>query len=148
MRLGTPVIVPVLLMASAQSGAQIEPAPVTVVGRVVDAACYMMHPEAATVASHEDCGRACAQRGVPLAIIDDKTKQLYIADAKSSKALLTHLHQPVRVTGHSTKRSDPLQLEMPVGATHTMSVRVDGGYNALTVERVERVGQGRQDQPR
>ena len=56
----------------------------------------------------------------------------------ASKALLPHLHQRVRVTGQSAKRSEPLQLEMLVGETHTMSVRVDGGYNALTVDRVER----------
>ena len=148
MRFGIPVIVPFLLMTAAQSGAQTKSAPVTVVGSVVDAACYMMHPEAATVASHGDCGRACAQRGVPLAIVDEKTKELYVADAKSSKALLPYLHQPVRVTGQSTKRSEPLQLEMPVGDTNKMSVRVDGGYNALTVERVARVTPLKQDRLR
>jgi hypothetical protein len=109
---------------------------VTLVGQVVDAACYMMHPQAASGASHDECGRACALRGVPLSIIDEDSKELYVADTVSSKALLPHLHKRVRVTGRSVKRTEPLQLEMPVGETHKMSVRVEGGYNALTVERV------------
>ncbi|HEY6288475.1 MAG TPA: hypothetical protein VIW48_03430, partial [Nitrospiraceae bacterium] len=41
---------------------------VTVTGKVVDAACFMMHSSAATAASHKDCGAACLARGVPLAI--------------------------------------------------------------------------------
>lgn len=113
----------------------------TVVGQVVDAACYMMHPQAASGASHDECGRACALRGVPLGIIDEETKELYLADSTSSKALLPHLLKRVRVTGRSVKRAEPLQLEMPVGETHTMSVRVEGGYNALTIERVASVKQ-------
>src|SRR5262245_54554169 len=44
---------------------------VTMTGRVVDAACYMLHPPAATIASHRDRGAACLARGVPLAIAAD-----------------------------------------------------------------------------
>jgi hypothetical protein len=38
---------------------------VTATGKVVDAACYMVHASAATNASHKDCGVACLARGVP-----------------------------------------------------------------------------------
>jgi hypothetical protein len=35
------------------------------------------------------------------------------------------------------KKSEPLALEMPVGDGNKMSVRLEGGYLALTVDRVE-----------
>jgi hypothetical protein len=39
----------------------------------------MLHPPAATIASHRDCGAACLARGVPLLIAtDDGT--LYFPD--------------------------------------------------------------------
>ncbi len=133
------VLVPFFLTAVSQPVARDSGVPVTVVGQVVDAACYMMHPEAASGTSHDECGRACAQRGVPLGIVDDKSKELYLAVDPSSKALLPHLHQRVRVTGTSVTRAAPLELEMPVGETHKMLVRVEGGYNALTIERVATV---------
>jgi hypothetical protein len=136
MRVGTLLIVLLFLTGVPQPVARHANVPVTVVGQVVDAACYMMHPVAGSRASHEECGRACALRGVPLGVIDEKSKELYLADSASSKALLPHLHQRVRLTGHSVKRTEPLQLQMPVDETHTMSVRVEGGYNALTIEQV------------
>jgi len=136
MRVGTLLVVPLLLATGLQPVARPATVPVTVVGQVVDAACYMMHPPAASSASHDECGRACALRGVPLGVIDDRSKELYLADSASSKALLPHLHQRVQLTGHSVKRTEPLELQMPVDETHTMSVRVEGGYNALTIERV------------
>jgi hypothetical protein len=135
MRAGT-LLVAALLLAGATHPVARPSNAVTVVGQVVDAACYMMHPPAASGASHDECGRACALRGVPLGVIDEKSKELYLADGASSKALLPHLHARVRLRGRSVKRTEPLQLQMPVGETHTMSVRVDGGYNALTVEHV------------
>ena len=141
MRAGTLVIVSCLLAAGPHPIAEEARVRVTVVGQVVDAACYMMHPPAATTASHDQCGRACALRGVPLGVIDEKSKELYLADTGSSKALIPHLHQRVRLTGQSVKRAEPLQLEMPVDATHTMSVRVEGGYNALTIDNVAQVKQ-------
>jgi len=132
------LIVPLFLSLGPAPVAEDATVPVTVVGQVVDAACYMIHPQAAAGVSHDECGRACVQRGVPLGIVDETRKELYLGDAASSKALLPYLHHRVRVTGQSAKRSEPLQLEMPVGETHTMSVRVEGGYNALSVDRVER----------
>jgi hypothetical protein len=137
MRTGAFLIVPLLLSAVPTPVAQEATVPVTVVGQVVDAACYMMHPPAASSATHDECGRACALKGVPLGVIDEKSKELYLADSASSKALLPHLHGRVRVKGQSVKRSEPLQLTMPVSGTHTMSVRVEGGYNSLRIKRVE-----------
>lgn len=103
---------------------------------VVDAACFMMHPQAADSGQHDECGNACALAGVPLGVFDETGKQLYLADAKGSKLLLPHLHKRVRVNGQAVKKNEPLSLEMPVGQTNKMTVRVDGGYMALTVDRV------------
>ena len=136
MRRRTLLVVPFVLTAISRPVTQEARVPVTVVGQVVDAACYMMHPQAASGQSHDECARACVQKGVPIGVIDEKSKALYLADMASSKALLPHLHQRVRVTGQSVKRAEPLQLEMPVGDTQKMSVRVEGGYNALTIKQV------------
>jgi len=112
-------------------------APVTIIGTVVDAACYMMHPHAADGSSHDECGKACALAGVPLGVSVEAEKALYLSDAEGTKLLLPYLHQRVRVEGSAVKKSEPLTLEMPVGPSNTMVVRVDGGYLALTVNRVE-----------
>ena len=44
MRVGTLLVVPLLLATGLQPVARPATVPVTVVGQVVDAACYMMHP--------------------------------------------------------------------------------------------------------
>lgn len=119
------------------SGAQDRASPVAVVGTVVDAACYLMHPQAAEGPTHDECGKACALAGVPLGVADHAGKRLYLADHAGTKLLLPYLHKRVRVSGRAVQRSEPLTLEMPVGETNKMSVRLDGGYLALTVDRVE-----------
>jgi hypothetical protein len=118
-------------------GAQDRGSPVAVVGTVVDAACYLMHPPAADGPSHDECGKACAFAGVPFGVADKAGKRLYLADAAGTKLLLPYLHQRVRASGRAVKKSEPLALEMPVGDGNKMSVRLDGGYLALTVDRVE-----------
>lgn len=115
--------------------------PVNIVGTVVDAACYLMHPDAAQGPSHDECAEACVRAGVPLGVSVASEKGLYLTDGEGSKKLLPHLHKRVRVEGEVVKRSEPLALEMPVGPSNTMTVRVDGGYLALTVNRVELLGQ-------
>ena len=119
------------------SAVQDRASPVVVVGTVVDAACYLMHPPAADGPTHDECGKACALAGVPLGVADQAGKRLYLADAAGTKLLLPYLHQHVRVSGHAVKKSEPLALEMPVGDGNKMSVRLEGGYLALTVDRVE-----------
>jgi hypothetical protein len=122
-----------------QATAQQLTSPTPIVGMVVDAACFMMHPQAADSGQHDECGNACALAGVPLGVFDDAGKQLYLADAAGSKLLLPHLHKRVRVTGQAVKKNEPLSLEMHVGQSNKMTVRVDGGYMALTVVSVAAV---------
>lgn len=110
-------------------------ATVTLVGTVVDAACFMMHPAAATSGSHEECGTACVARGVPIGIANEADKTLYFP-ADGGKALAGRLHQRVRVTGSVTEKTDPMELRMPVGDHNEMVVRVEGGYKVITIQTI------------
>ncbi|MBI4482917.1 MAG: hypothetical protein HY652_08520 [Acidobacteria bacterium] len=109
----------------------------TLIGEVVDAACYMIHPQAATGPSHQQCARACAERSVPLAIANESDGKLYFP-ADGNKQLLAWLGQKVRLTGTAVEKSDPMELKMPVGEMNQMSVRVDGGYKVVTIETVSK----------
>lgn len=117
------------LAAMAQDGKR-----TTVTGNVVDAACFMIHPQAAATPSHKECGTACIARGVPLAIVNEADGQLYFpADSKQ----LTRFHnQRVKASGTSVRKAEPMELKMAVGATNEMSVKVTGGYNVLTVDQL------------
>jgi len=110
---------------------------VTLVGKVVDAACYMIHPPAASIPSHKDCGAACLARGVPLAIANEQDNVLYFP-ADGNQRLSALLDQRVRATGTVMKKSEPMELKMDVGRSNQMAVRVDGGYYVVTMSAVEK----------
>lgn len=114
------------------------PAPgrsMTIVGTVVDAACYMMHPRAAVGGSHDECGSACIARGVPVAIANEADRKLYFL-AGDVSAVGTMLHTRVRATGTVTEKREPMELKMPVGEHNEMVVRVDGGYRVMAIDKV------------
>jgi hypothetical protein len=115
-----------------------EPHAATLTGRVVDAACYMIHPPAASIPSHRDCGAACLARGVPLAIANEKDNALYFP-ADGNQRLMSLLDQRVRVTGTVARESKPMELKMTVGEANQMAVRVDGGYQVVTIGSIEKV---------
>jgi hypothetical protein len=127
-----PLFVAMALLAGA-GAAEAQEKPVTVTGTVVDAACFMIHPPAATMASHKDCGEACIARGVPLAILNEADNQLYFGDAKQLKQF--HL-QRVKASGKSVRKTEPMELKMAAGDSNDMVVRVNGGYNMLTIESI------------
>ncbi|MBI4482827.1 MAG: hypothetical protein HY652_08060 [Acidobacteria bacterium] len=145
MRMKYPWLTPALaILIAASVYAQRAPAPaaeqpkgqtVTLAGEVVDAACYMIHPKAAIGPAHKECGAACAQSGVPLAIANEADGKLYFP-ADGNKQLLALLGQRARVTGTAVDKSDPMELKMPVGEKNSMSVRVDGGYKVVTIETI------------
>ena len=110
---------------------------VTVTGKVVDAACYMLHAPAATAASHKDCGAACLARGVPLAIAADDGALYFPADG--NQRLKSLLHARVRASGAVVEKHDPMELKMPVGDKNQMVVRLEGGYKQITIETLERI---------
>lgn len=121
-----------------QKAAGAAPAPaktMTIVGTVVDAACYMMHPAAAAGDSHDECGSACIARGVPVAIANEADEKLYFL-AGNAAAVGAMLHKRVRATGIVTRKREPMELKMPVGEHNEMVVRVNGGYSVIAIETV------------
>jgi hypothetical protein len=110
---------------------------VTVTGKVVDAACFMLHASAATAASHKDCGAACLARGAPLAIATDNGILYFPADG--NERLKSLLNARVRASGSVVEKHDPMELKMPVGDKNQMVVRVEGGYKQITIETLARI---------
>lgn len=134
------LVLSVILGANAaQPAAAAKPQPekVTVVGEVVDAACYMIHPQSAVGPSHRQCTVDCAKRGVPLAILNDADKKLYFP-ADGNARLTDHIGERVRASGTAMEQTDPMELSMPVGEKNKLSVRVDGGYEVLTIASLEK----------
>jgi hypothetical protein len=118
---------------TAASGAE----PKTVTGNVVDAACFMIHPQAADASSHKECGTACMSRGVPLAIAGDDGALYFPADGNKR---LSALHgQKVKASGTVTEKKEPMELKMPVGDKNTMTVKVEGGYKVIAIDSVVKV---------
>jgi hypothetical protein len=122
---------------SAQSGQTGDSSSVTVTGKVVDAACYMLHAPAATNASHKDCGAACLARGVPLAIAADDGALYFPADG--NQQLKSLLNARVRASGTVVEKHEPMELKMPVGDKNQMVVRVEGGYRQITIDELARI---------
>lgn len=110
---------------------------VTVDGKVVDAACFMLHVTAATAASHKDCGAACLARGVPLAIATDDGTLYFPADGNAR--LKSLLNARVRASGTVVEKHDPMELKMPVGEKNQMAVRIEGGYKQITIQSLEKI---------
>jgi parallel beta-helix repeat protein len=110
---------------------------VRVTGKVVDAACFMLHAQAASSASHMDCGAACLARGVPLAIAAADGTLYFPADGNQQLKALLNAH--VRASGTVVEKHEPMELKMPVGEKNQMVVRIDGGYNQITLRTLEKI---------
>jgi parallel beta-helix repeat protein len=110
---------------------------VTVTGRVVDAACFMLHALAATSTSHMNCAAACLARGVPLAIATDDGTLYFPADGNKQLKALLNAH--VRASGTIVEKSEPMELKMPVGEKNQMVVRLEGGYRQITLQALKRI---------
>jgi hypothetical protein len=121
-----------LVLGSAVSAQQ--PKAATVTGNVVDVACFMIHPGAAEAPSHKECAAACVARGVPVAIANEADGQLYFP--ADQKQLQPYRDKRVTAAGTFVRKDEPLELKMPVGDKNEMSVKVTGGYNVLTIEKV------------
>jgi hypothetical protein len=106
----------------------------TITGNVVDAACFMIHPSAANTTSHQECGKACMSRGVPLAIAGDDGALYFPEDG--NKRLAEFHGQHVKVVGAVTEKKEPMEMKMPVGDKNTMTVKVEGGYKVVAMESV------------
>ena len=118
-------------------GQIVESNSVTVTGKVVDAACYMIHVAAAMSVSHMGCSAACLARGVPLAIATDDGVLYFPADG--NQRLKSLLNARVRASGLVVEKHDPMELKMPVGDKNQMVVRVEGGYKQITIQTLEKI---------
>ena len=108
-----------------------------VIGKVVDAACYMLHAAAATSDSHMECGSACLARGTPLAIATDDGTLYFPADG--NKQLKVLLNARIRATGTVVEKSEPMELKMSVGTKNQMVVRIEGGYKQITLQTLAKI---------
>ena len=79
------------------------PAEVTVVGEVIDSQCYISM--GAKGDDHRQCAIDCAKGGIPLAIVEDKTGNVYfVGNAKeqmkgANDMLVEHASHKVSVSG-------------------------------------------------
>jgi|SRR6478736_8383466 hypothetical protein len=141
-RLGVIMVVAATHVApTAQSSQTAGSQAVTVTGRVVDAACFMLHPAAAMSGSHGECGAACLARGVPLAIATDEGGLYFPADG--NKQLRSRLNARVRATGTVVQKNEPMELKMPVGDKNEMIVRIEGGYRQMTIQKLTQLNPGK-----
>ena len=80
----------------------------TIVGYVVDTACYLTH--AAQGAKHVQCATECAKEGIPLAILDKDSSTLYLPLASkhhkhANAELMPFIEKSVKVKGVVMERN-------------------------------------------
>jgi hypothetical protein len=98
----------ILLAAAAIWGfAADEGKTVTLTGHVIDTTCYMAH--GGKGADHLKCAVMCAKNGIPLAILDESTDQIYLplsTDHSNPNAkLMDFVESNVKVTGKLIEKS-------------------------------------------
>jgi hypothetical protein len=106
-----PIYVPVLAIAVilAVAAPMLAAPAVTVTGEIIDSACYIKM--GARGDSHRGCAQACADAGIPLALLEDGTdKVIWLAskaDMESPNAdLREHAGRKVTITGEWAERGD------------------------------------------
>lgn len=82
-------------------------------GRLVDLMCYTMNMSGD---KHAKCGMQCAQKGLPVGLLEEKTGKLYTV-LLPSPGLAPHLEKTVRLTGRVQKEVllTPDKLEIREG---------------------------------
>lgn len=79
----------------------VQAAEISVVGEVIDPVCYLTHGSRGT--EHKGCAETCVKQGVTLAILEDKTGQVFVslpADHSNPNAKLSaFVAERVKVTG-------------------------------------------------
>ncbi len=81
---------------------------ITIVGHVVDTACYLTH--AAQGQKHVECATECAKEGIPLAILDKDSSTLYLPLASkhhkhANAELMPFIEKSVKVKGVVMERN-------------------------------------------
>lgn len=78
----------------------------TIVGQIMDSTCLAKGEQPG--ADHAECARRCIQGGAPIAIVEDRTKQVYIALGPEGvvlrEKLLPHVGRRCKLTGDVVRR--------------------------------------------
>ncbi len=86
------------------------PAEITVVGEVIDSKCYFTQPsELSSGPKHKECAIQCAKRGIPLAILEEKTENVFFAvkergNSSANELLLPFVAERVEVHGRLVEK--------------------------------------------
>lgn len=74
---------------------------ITLVGEVIDTVCYVHHESRGP--DHAECAKECAEEGIPLAILEEKTGQVYLSlpvdHSNPNSKLLEYIAKRVEVKG-------------------------------------------------
>lgn len=98
--------------AAAKSGASME-----MIGEILDMNCYMTH--GATGPKHAKCAKACALKGAPLGLLDDKGGvHLLVADHSNEKPM----KRAVELAGEKVKISGKMSEKGGLSAVVLASV--------------------------
>jgi hypothetical protein len=89
--------------------------PRTIVGEVIDPACWIIN--GAVGKGHAECAAACAKAGQTLAILERKTSKVYILAGERpgqdpNKGVLEYVGQPVLVKGRVFSRGSALGIQV------------------------------------
>ncbi len=89
-----------LVLSGTSFGA--EPMPMTVTGEVIDTYCYST--AGAKGEGHRTCGLACAEKGIPVALLENGSDKVYVLLPKKNatpvpKGLVDKMGRQVTVTG-------------------------------------------------
>jgi len=99
-----------LLMPTVMANFTVPRTEVTVIGEVIDSKCYFSRPsELSTGPKHKECAIQCAKRGIPLAILEERTETVYFAlkergNSSANELLLPFVGERVEVHGRVSEK--------------------------------------------
>jgi hypothetical protein len=82
-------------------------------GKLIDLGCYVMDMSGT---KHAKCGMQCAQKGLPVGLLEEKTGKVYTV-VLPSPGIAAHLEKAVRITGeiHHQSLLAPEKMEVKEG---------------------------------
>ncbi len=108
-----------MLLALSNSGRVYAADSVKLTGEIVDTYCYALM--GAKGEGHRTCGIACAEKGIPMALLENATNKLYVLLPNKDKTALPKT----------------VMEKMGRQATITGKVYSNGGSQFLTVESIQ-----------
>ncbi|MEW6201722.1 MAG: hypothetical protein AB1546_07095 [bacterium] len=97
-----------------------KPKKVTIVAEVIDSTCFITHDMRGK--DHKKCAKMCAEKGIPLALFEEKTGKIYLVlsdmNYNPNDKLKDYIADIVKVTG---------------------TLYTKGGIPSIQIEKIERV---------